>query len=138
MGIFNNREISLGIWLIITLLIVVSKKKNRKYLGNIFKILLNKKIILLILISVIYTTSIVISLYYIHFWNISLLKDTIIWFCFSGLVINFKYVIDLKKDDNLTKRVILDNIKAVIILEFILNIYSFPLYIEIFLLPVIH
>ncbi|GAH36739.1 unnamed protein product, partial [marine sediment metagenome] len=39
MDIFNNREISLGIWLIITLIIIVTKRKTRKYLGNILKIL---------------------------------------------------------------------------------------------------
>ena len=81
-----------------------------------------------------YTSIVVMILYFINFWNLSLLKDTIIWFCFSGVVISINSVTS-DKDYNLFKKIILDNIIFIFLYEFIVNVYTFPLWAEFFFLP---
>jgi hypothetical protein len=73
-------------------------------------------------------------LYLIKFWNLSLLKDSIIWVVFTGTLTCFNAV-TAKQDEKIFKKAIKENISIVIVLEFILNLYTFPLIIELILLP---
>ena len=83
-----------------------------------------------------YTAGIVFVLYQINFWNISLLKDTVVWFCFTAIVLCVNLVTS-ETDQNLFRKVIVDTIKIVIIIEFIVNAYTFSLVVELVLIPVV-
>lgn len=136
MGIFNNREIASGIWLLIIFIFMIRKKDIRHSLKRFFKTLFNKKILISFIFMFISTAIIVLFLYHINFWDISLLKDTIIWFLFSGIVTCVN-AITSRSDKNKLKKIIYENLKVLILIEFIINYYTFPLIIELIVMPII-
>lgn len=133
---FNNREIAIGILLILLITFALTKKRFRKSIKSLLKTLLKIKIIIFILIIAGYGCAIVMLLITVNYWNLSLLKDTIIWYCLPGFIMTVKYVTS-NDSGNLVKRIIVDNIELLVIFEFIVNFYVFPLLVEIFIIPII-
>ncbi len=134
MNIFNNREIATGIWLLVLFIFMIAKKNIRKSLLNVIKAFFKIKILTSIFSMITYSAGVVIVLYLLKFWDTSLLKDSIIWLCFSGVIMGFNTVTSTE-DKNLFRNIIIDNIKIVIIIEFIVNVYTFSLLVEVFLIP---
>jgi len=134
MNIFNYREIATGIWLIIILIFILLKIKTS--IKGLIKSFLHYKILIPIFLMLLYISAIIYILFLVNFWDLYLLKDSIIWVFLIGFLIFFKYS-TLDKYENFLKKIFLDNIKLIIIFEFIVNIYTFPLYIEIILVPLI-
>lgn len=134
MNLFNNREIAIAVWILVIFIILLFIRGIRKSLKDLVKVLFHRKILILVLSIIVHTVGITFVLYLLNFWNISLLKDTILWLCFSGIVICFRYV-SSKEDENLLRNIIIDNIKIVIIIEFIANFFTFPLAAELVLIP---
>lgn len=96
----------------------------------------NITIIVPILLMIIYNILVVWSIEILGLWKITQLKDTIVWFIFTGFVTAFNLVND-KKEAHPFKKVIIDNVKFVIVFEFAVNTYTFPLFIELILFPVL-
>jgi hypothetical protein len=134
MNLFNNREIAIAVWILVIFIILLFIRGIRESLKDLVKVLFHRKILILVLSIIVYTVGITFVLYLLNFWNISLLKDTILWLCFSGIVICFRYV-SSKEDENLLRNIIIDNIKIVIIIEFIANFFTFSLAAELVLIP---
>ena len=137
MDLFNNREIATAIWLLVIFIRMLFNRDIRKSFLDVFKrVFLDIKILSSIFFMIAYTAGIVFVLYQINFWNISLLKDTVVWFCFTAIVMCFNLVTS-ETDQNLFRKVIVDTIKIVIIIEFIANTYTFSLVGELVLMPVV-
>ena len=137
MNLFNNREIATAIWLLVIFILMLFNRDIRKSFLDVFKkVFFEIKILSSIFFMIAYTAGIVFVLYQINFWNISLLKDTVVWFCFIGIPISFHSVTS-ETGQNLFRKVIVDNIKIVIIIEFIVNTYTFSLVGELVLIPVV-
>jgi len=85
---------------------------------------------------VLYTVGIVSLLKQINYWNTSLLKDTILWIVFSGVVLLFRFT-TTKDHEYQFRRLVFDNLKLVIVLEFIMNTYTFSLVGEIIFIPIL-
>jgi len=136
MSIFNNREIAFAIWLLVAFIFVLTKSDIRKSLTDVVKYFFKIKIQIFITITIAYTAVIVTILYLLNLWGISLLKDTIIWFCFSGIVMCLNMVTS-SKQENLFKKIIKNNIKIVIMIEFLVNTYTFSFVVELFFIPFI-
>lgn len=129
---FNNRELAMGIIIIIIILFALSKKEIRKSIKEIIKTLFNKKLIFINIILISYFLVMILILDKVGFWENRLWKDAIIWFLFTAIV----YVVNSigqAKDFNYFRSSINDNIKIFIVLEFILNMYTFSLIGEIVL-----
>ena len=136
MNLFNNREIATIIWAFIAIGLILTKSEIRKSLKDLLQSFFNVKIQISIFGMFAYTTMIVYLLYIINLWNTDLLKDTIVWFCFSGIVMCFNMITSSGKD-NLYRKIVLENIKLVIILEFIINTYTFSIIGELIFIPVV-
>lgn len=133
--IFSTREIAAFVWLCVFSAFLLYKKDIRPSIFNVIKALGNKFIITGILSLIIYTFLIVLLLYIVSYWDIAMMKDTFFWLSFTavGILFSLSKAIDTLFFSNLIK----DNIKIIIILEFILNLYTFPLLIELLLFPII-
>ncbi len=83
-----------------------------------------------------YTAAVVWALYAAGAWTFDLLKDTILWFVLSGLPIAFSSVL-AKTGGSIWHRAVVDQLKVVVILEYILNTYTFSFLVELALVPVI-
>ncbi len=134
MSLFNNREIALAIWLFVAFIFFLSKKDFRKSLSGLFKSFFRYKILISVFAMVAYTVGIIIILHKVNLWNVYLLKDSIIWFCFSGFVICFNMVAS-SKQENLFREIVLNNVKVIIVIEFLVGTYTFSLIGEMFFVP---
>ena len=133
--IFSNREISIIIWLTIFLLLAFTKKGVLKSFGHLIKTFFQQKIIDIVLLMIIYVELIVLGLTLIGFWELSLLKDTILWTVFVGFLLLMK-MSKINSENGYLKSILKDSIKGIIIIEFIANFYNFSLVAELILIPI--
>src|SRR4030042_130323 len=133
--IFTSREIATAIWTAIISVIGFSVPNIRKSIVNVLRAFFRPRILVWVGILALYITGAVAVLKSYGLWSVSLLKDTIIWFFFSGLVLSMKLAADSK--ENVFQVVILENLKAIIIVEFLVNTYTFSFPIEMILLPAV-
>jgi hypothetical protein len=131
--IFTNREIAIIIWIAIITIFALFRKQVRNSLLNDIKSVLNIKILLYIFVYLFYFHLI---LDYLGWWDINNLKDIIIWFMFSGLPIGV-FVATNKLERGYWKNIVLDNLKLVVLVEFIISSFTFSLIAELFLVPII-
>ena len=134
MNIFNNKEIATAIWFVVVLFFILSKREIRKSALGLLRTLFQTKMLMLIFLMGFYTFWMVFFLYKVHYWDVSLLKDTIIWFFFAGIVMAFR-ILSSETNANILRKIIIDNINAIIIVEFLANTYTFPFVVELFLIP---
>jgi hypothetical protein len=122
-SLFSNREIAIGIWLIIFFAFAFTRRDVRKSFISLFGAFLKRKILFSLLLMVLYVCTIVGLLFHASLWQVSLLKDTLIWLFFSGdftimnLVTSNPQQLDLKKA--------------------IIQLYSFALIVELIIVPII-
>ena len=133
-AVFNNREIALLLWLAVIFLAVLLSKL-RKSLVPIVKILTSKMFLIIFSLIGAYLFGIILLLKNLEVWQTSNLKDVLFWLFTVGLLLVFK--INDAKSNTYFKGIFLSAIKWTIILEFVVNLYSFSLFTEIVILPVL-
>jgi len=134
--ILNNREIATIIWVSLFFLFALVKTKIRSSICSLLKALVAKQIALSIGGMLLYVYIIVFVLRKAGFWDASAIKDTAAW----TFGVAFVMLINSNKtgdDENYIRGTIVDNIKLVAVLEFIINIDSFSLPIEMIVVPVV-
>lgn len=135
MGLFNNREIATAVWLIVLALWLLKRPEIRKSLVNALRAFCHAKILTIVFLMSLYVLGLILALWFLGMWNFDLLKDTIVWFFVGAMVMMFQFA--TAGDTNiLFRKVVADSIKVMIVLEFFVNTYTFPLLIEIVLVPV--
>ncbi|WP_114750493.1 hypothetical protein [Pleomorphovibrio marinus] len=133
-AIFNNREIALLLWIAVIVLVVLLSKL-RKSLVPIFKILTSKMFLIIFSLIGAYLYGTILLLKNLEVWQTSNLKDVLFWLFSVGLILVFK--INEAKSNAYFKGIFLSAIKWTIGLEFIVNLYSFSLFKEIIILPIL-
>lgn len=134
MEIFSNREIATVIWLLGLSIFALSKQNIRASLKGVLNSFVKWKVALSLLLMITFTTAIVLFLNNLGFWNLFLLKDTFLWFFLVGVPLYVGWITS-KKDHNIFKEIATENLKLILLIEFIVNVHSFSLFIEIFLVP---
>jgi hypothetical protein len=131
----TTREIAWALWLLVTFIACMFGKGIRQSIFSVFKCLLEWKILVPILFFFGHTSLYVLILLKLGLWDISLLKDTLVWALSFGFVslINISKVNDAKY----FKNILLDALKWTIAIEFIMNFFTFSQTKEIILVPVI-
>jgi hypothetical protein len=133
---FKSREIATIIWLAILTIILMVNKTTRKSISDVCRILFTRLFITLFISICVYTSLILACLSEFNLWDVTLLKETIIWIVFTAFVVCIKSSPEMKKTIDL-KKMFVDNFKIVLLIEFISNAYSFNLLTEIIFLPMI-
>jgi len=133
--VFNNREIAIGIWGGLAIAIFVFTKPGRDFIKNVIPILFCHRFVILYIVFLGYFGLVTYGLYAIGFWDISLLKDTIFWIFFVELPL-FVKTIEKAKDNYFFSQLLKENIAIIVIIEFILNFWTFGLVIEIIIVPI--
>jgi len=134
LGLFNTRETAVIIWLLIVLAWAISQKKIRDSLFGLGKVILHKKILSVIIATVLYAGLIVFFLSKIGIWQISLIKDTTLWLIGTAFVLLIN-VNQATQDSGFFRKILIDNLKFILVLEFVLNLYTFNLLVELILVP---
>ncbi|WP_386057381.1 hypothetical protein [Thalassobacillus hwangdonensis] len=82
------------------------------------------KIKRLVITLVMYFLLLIYILNQIGFWESRLWKSALIWFIFAGFAVTFRAILNAK-DTSYFKKMLKDNIKIIILFQFIVNLYSF-------------
>jgi len=136
MGIFNTREIASAIWLAVFAIWALSKPDIRKSVWAVVKAFFHVKILVPILLIALYTAGAASLLNAFGLWDMALLKDTILWFFMSALSIMMR-LLTSRRPKHALREVVADSLKVIILFEFLVNTYTFPLIGELLLLPVL-
>lgn len=133
--IFKPRELATFAWVAIVLILFLFVKDVRRAGLAVLRAFFQKSILSVIALSMTYSAVVTYLLSLGGFWDSTLLKDTVFWFFGSALIVLFNLV--KAKDRGFFKNLLLDNIKLVVVLQFIANVHSFSFVIELILLPII-
>lgn len=134
-NIFSSREIAASIWIIIFCVYSLVNPNVRQSAYKVFQALRHKSIICSILSLFAYVSLITYFLYICRLWDINLLKDTCIWVLFTAL--NILLNVHKARDFTFFKQLMTGNIKIALAIEFLFNFHTFPLIIELIILPLI-
>lgn len=133
---FTNREIASSFWLLVLAIWALSQSAIRKSVGELLLAFFKPIILICIGAMLAYTVCAVAILLSIGVWNSGMVKDAAIWLCFSGFVMVMEFATS-KENGPVLKKIFFDNIKVLIIIEFIINTYTMPLIAELVFVPFI-
>ncbi len=133
---FNNREISLAIWIAVALLWALSKSEIRHSSRDLLAATTKVKILAPSGIMAIYVWGIAAVLARVGLWNSGLLKDTLLWFIGTALIL-FGKSVSAASDPQFFRKTLIGCIKVTVVLQFLSNTYVFPLWVELLLIPAV-
>jgi hypothetical protein len=133
---FNNREIALGVIFLVSVSVMFLKRDIRKSIINLFGSLFNKHFNRVYFEIFLYSLIMVSILYGIGFWNFSYTKDTLLWMLFTSLYLSIK-VADDKDNNKLFLNILRNTISVTVFIEFLLNIYTFSIIVEIVVIVIV-
>ena len=136
MSILSTREWATLIWGCIFMLYVLCHSEIRKSLWNVIVIFFDMKLRILWEIILLYVLTITMVFCYLPIWENIYIKDIIIWFLFSGLIYCMNAV-SSEADETYIKKILKDNLKFTMILEFFMSTFTFNIWIELAIIPVI-
>jgi len=131
----NNREIAVLAWLAGVFLLSLTRASLRRSFAGVLHAALAPKIALTMAAFALYVAGMAWLGSRIGIWNLTLLKDTIIWFVVAGLTLFGGFV--GVTGDRFFRRRLLATIAVPTVIEFYLGIVSFPLLVELVLQPFI-
>lgn len=139
MDILNNREIAISLWLLAISAYIFSSSKMAE-IRTIFKGILSaffaRQIISVFCLMFAYMAIVIYWLSELDLWNFEQLKNTVFWCASVGFMSLFKLE-QIKKDKSFFKHSVIDNLKLLAILQFIVGVYTFSLWVEVLLVPVL-
>jgi len=136
LDIFSSREKALIVWCALFMLWAVSQRNVRKALWGVVKILFHKKIFAVIMAMFVYASMLVYVFHKVNIWDFSLIKDTVFWVFGSAFVLLMN-IDSVSKEKGYFKKLVFDNIKLIVLLEFVINFYTFNFWLEMIIMPVL-
>jgi hypothetical protein len=131
--VFTNREIAVLAWGLVGLVYAI--RIAGPSILSLLQAFFVRHIVTAIAGMALYTVGILAVLSRVGLWEVSLLKDTIVWFTLSALVSMADAVRKGPENPRFFREVLLDNLKLVIVLEFVLDTFVLPLALELVLVP---
>jgi hypothetical protein len=133
--IFSTRELALLVWIAFIVGLLSISGNVRRSMLNVLKAFLAKQIVIAFLLLAIYVLAVLYLLSNIQLWDWSLAKDSVFWFFTVALVIFFD--LNSAQDSSYFRGIVFDSIKWIVIIEFLINFYTFSLWLELVLVPLI-
>ncbi|MBC8147179.1 MAG: hypothetical protein H8E98_04265 [Bacteroidetes bacterium] len=131
---FNSRELAFFVWIFLLGIWALNHKSIRESVNNVFKTFFNRTMLTITTSMIFYICFIVLLLKYIGYWDYGLLKDTIFWI----IGVSFIQLFNLNKpeyENGFFIKIFKDNLKFIIIFEFLVNLFTFNFWTELILLP---
>jgi len=133
---FNNRDISIILWFLAIFVLALFQKDIRVSLFSVLNTFFSKNILIPFFLMLFYIFPIINLLHRIGFWDILMLKGTILWF-FGVAFIMFMNSNNVNKNEHYFRNIVSSSLRMVLILEFIINFYALNIIAEIILIPFI-
>lgn len=103
---------------------------------ELVKSFLVRQIITIMILMTVYVLTCVYGLFHAGLWEWHQLKVTMIWYISTAALALFKLE-SIKKDYCYFKNLVLDNFKLIVIIGFVVDTYTFNLFIELILAPLL-
>ena len=132
--IFTTRELAAGIWLLVFMVWAGLRTEVRKSFIAVLRAALHWKLFVPFMFITGYIVVAVRGLYAVGFWTPDLLKDTVLWFLFSGVALAFSGF-QTDNQASIWRRAFIDQLKIIVIVQYLVNTYTFSLWTELILLP---
>ena len=132
--IFNNREIAIGLWVIVAVILFLCTKAAREFLKTALPILFCKKFVVFYIVFLSYLATVLYILHWAELWNLELLKDTIFWVLFVELPL-FTKTIEKADSVHFFRKLLKDNIAVAVLIEFFIGFWTFSLAVELVIVP---
>jgi hypothetical protein len=129
----NNRELAFLIWVSLMALVLVFKASARKAAGHLLVMILWSQLTFFFLLVAVYSLGVAYFLWTIDLWDLSQVKNTVLWFFTAGAASLF-HITD-KDRSNYLKETIKDILSITAALQFFVSLYSFSLVIELLFVP---
>ncbi|HET8598653.1 MAG TPA: hypothetical protein VFM22_12925, partial [Castellaniella sp.] len=139
MDFLNDREVAISLWVVAIAIYIFSSSKMRdvrKSFRSLLSAFFARQIISVLILMTIYMGVVVYLMFEADLWNSGQIKNTIFWAVAVGFMSLFKLE-SIKKDKSFFKHSIIDNLKILAIIQFFVSFYSFPLWIELLLVPIL-
>lgn len=136
LNILSSREWATIIWLLILLIYILKNEKIKDAFLNVIKILFGKNLIKIWLVTSLYVFIITFLFSKTAIWDNLYIKDIIVWFITSGIIFCFNAA-SKEADEQYIWKVLKDNLKFTIIIEFIYSTFTFRLWVELLIIPII-
>jgi hypothetical protein len=132
---FNNRELALAVWGLVFVVWAARNSGVRAATGTLLRALFQWKVLLVFAAMGAYVLSCVLLLRSLGVWDVSALKDTIYWFLGTAFVMFVNY--SDAENAGYFRKAMLDCAKLIVPLEFLTNLYVFPLWLELCCIPLV-
>jgi len=130
----SNREAAIAIWILVGLIWALTQKKIRKSLLLVVKSFFVWKLTISYIVMFSYIAIMLLVLHAVGIWSVAHITTTILWVVCVGFVMLFEN--SKANNESFFKNSIKDNLKVLVVLEFLINFYVFSLWIELLLVPV--
>ena len=130
----DNRELAIGIWLILFLLLALLQARVRKGLRGVIVAVTARPVVAVFLVMIAYYALVTIALWWANAWTFKQIKVSLLWILFSGLP-SLAEVFRIREDPKRLKHVAMEILKLVVLLEFFANLFKLPLLAELMLFP---
>ena len=115
---------------------MISQKSIRESFRQVIKSMFAKRLCILWLISIGYVLVITLIFYNMPFWKNIYIKDIVVWFIFSGLMYCVNAIMT-EADEHYISKILKDNVKASIFIEFLMSTFTFNIWIELAIIPIV-
>ena len=112
---FNNREIAIGIWVIIGLAVILPTKPARQFIKTAIPILFCKKFVIFYIVFLSFLGLVLFTLNWAGLWDLTLLKDTVFWVLFVELPL-FAKAIEKADGGRFFSNLIRENVAIVVVI----------------------
>ena len=130
---FSNRELAIGIWILAATIWILFRHEIRESLFHLIKAFLAWKLAISYVLMFTYVAIMLLSLNALGIWRLTHFINTMLWVGCVAFVMLFEC--SKANDQNFFKNAIKDNLKVLIVVEFLINLYTFNLLIELLLVP---
>lgn len=133
--IFSNRELAVGAWVAVFVTWTLCRRELRASLGGVVRSALAWKLSVPALLLGAYTSLVCYALWRVGIWEVTLLKDTIVWFVVSGLAMAYSF--ERSSERGWLRSAIASQVGIVVFIEYLATGYTFSLPAELALQPVL-
>jgi len=134
--VLTSREIAVLIWMLVAGVIALLNKMIRSSLGAMLRAFFQPAIVTIFILMIVYVVGLVLALQAVHLWSPTLLKETTIWLLFVGFPLAFSSFASQESGGEFSS-VIIDALKLTVLVEFLVDSYTFPLPVELLFVPLI-
>ncbi|MEX2382839.1 MAG: hypothetical protein WD490_10675 [Opitutales bacterium] len=134
--LFNNREIATFFWGGLLAFWLFRKKSVSAPFASVFRQMLHWKIFVPFLLLFAYVALCVTTFQRLGVWEPAHLKATIYWTLGSGVVLMMK-LLGEERNIHQLKGILCDCFRILVVIEFLVGLYTFALWVELILVPVV-